>query len=337
MFPTPTEAAISPSPGVDYEKKIDLQDQLSVDFGRHRSGWSYAIQDFKALHNAKGVLFDAFIERTFYWHFLGIKPHLRPWIGFIHVPPAAPAWFSRNQTNDDIFNSPAWKESLPYCRGLFTLSNYHKQNLEKKLTIPIDNLLFPAEFPPTTWDADRFAANREKKIVQVGWWLRKLHAIYQLPTSPVLYKKLFLSVGHELLPELLRIERDILIKEGSFVDSMYETAQTISYLADHRYDELLSENIVFVNLYDASGNNTVIECIARNAPILINPLEAVKEYLGDGYPLYYDSLEEAAEKAADFDLVYKAHRYLVDNPIKAKLTRRFFLESFVQSPIYCNL
>ncbi|MCI0470640.1 MAG: hypothetical protein L0Y73_03175, partial [Candidatus Aminicenantes bacterium] len=56
MFPTPTEAAISPPPGGDYEKKIDLSDQLSVDYGKHRSGWSYAIQDFKVLHNPDGVL-----------------------------------------------------------------------------------------------------------------------------------------------------------------------------------------------------------------------------------------------------------------------------------------
>ena len=39
--------------------------------------------------------------------------------------------------------------------------------------------------------------------------------------------------------------------------------------SDEEYDKLLSENIIFVELYDSSANNLVIECIARNTPILI--------------------------------------------------------------------
>jgi hypothetical protein len=320
-----------------YEKKVNLADQLNVDFGRHRSGWIFAVRNLKVLHNPHGVLLDSFIERTFSWHPQGIKPHLRPWIGFIHVPPQIPGWFSHKQTIEVIFNSEAWKESLPHCRGLFTLSAYHRKYLEGILDIPVNNLLFPTEISHLKWNWDKFTANKEKKIVQVGWWLRKLHAIYQLPLPKKQYEKIFLSVGHKNLPQLLEKEREILLNEGTFVDEMYETAETVSYLSDHEYDRLLAENIVFVFLYDASANNTVIECIARNTPILINPLEAVKEYLGDDYPLYYNSLEEAAEKALDLDLIYKTHRYLIDHPIKPKLTGKYFLTSFADSQIYRGL
>ena len=62
---------------------------------------------------------------------------------------------------------------------------------------------------------------------------------------------------------------------------------------------LLCRNIAFVELHDAGANNTVVECIARATPLLVNKLPSVVEYLGAGYPFYYDSLEEAAEKAEE--------------------------------------
>jgi len=318
-----------------YEKKVNLSDQLEANFGRHRSGWVYAVQNLKGLHNPRGILLDTFIERTFCWHPWGVKPHLGHWIGFIHVPPKIPKWFHYEQSNEMIFKTEAWEKSLHFCKGLFTLSNYHREDLEKKLDIPVNNLIFPTGIPNLKWNWDKFAANKEKKIVQVGWWLRKLHAIYQLPQTQ--YKKVFLNVEHESLPELIAKEREILIKEGTFNDDMYNTVKTISYLQNKNFDRLLCENIVFVHLYDASANNTVIECIVRNTPLLVNPIEAIKEYLGEDYPFYYNSLEEAVNKAMDMDLIYKTHQFLVNHPIKKKLTGENFLNSFVNSKIYLSL
>ena len=318
-----------------YERKIDLANQLVADFGRHRSGLKYGLEFLNVLHQPGGVVLDLFIERTFCWHPLGIEPHTKPWIGFIHVPPNVPDWFLHEQSNERIFASAAWAQSLPYCRGLFTLSHYHKKYLETKLDIPVDHLIFPTEIPALKWSHDRFIANKEKKIIQVGWWLRKLHAIYQLPHTP--YKKIFLNVGHQVLPNLMLIEKNLLKKEGTFNDEMYNTAEEIGFLPNQEYDRLLSENIVFIYLYDASANNTVTECIARNTPILINPIEPVKEYLGEDYPFYYHSLAEAANKAQDPDLVLKTHRFLANHPIKKKLTGEYFLESVANSKIYESL
>ena len=57
------------------------------------------------------------------------------------------------------------------------------------------------------------------------------------------------------------------------------------------YDDLLSKNIIFIDLYDASANTVVVECIARKTPLLVTRLDAVIEYLGKDYPLYFDNLE----------------------------------------------
>ena len=92
-------------------------------------------------------------------------------------------------------------------------------------------------------------------------------------------------------------------------------------------------NIVFVDMYDSSANNAVIECIARDTPILINPLPAVVEYLGEDYPFYFNDLDEAAEKINDHDLIEETYKYL-NNMNKDFLTQEYFLRSFVESEIY---
>ncbi len=315
--------------------KINVKSQLKVLYGMHRSGWVYALHSIKKLHNRRGVYFDSFIERTFYWNPDGIKPHLEPWVGVIHVPPNIPRWFQYEQSNERIFKTPAWKASLPFCRGLFTLSCYHKKYLERKVEVPVNSLFFATETPKIQWTWERFISNPQKKIVQIGWWLRKLHTIFQLETSK--YDKVFLNAEHKLPDGLLLKERKILEKEGTFATSMYQTAKSVPYLNNRDYDKWLSENLVIANLYDTSANNLIAECMVRNTPILINRLPAVEEYLGGDYPLYFASLEEAARKAEDLDLIYEGHRYLTNHPVKEKLSGESFLKSLMESEIYKSL
>ena len=75
----------------------------------------------------------------------------------------------------------------------------------------------------------------------------------------------------------------------SFTQDLISSVDVIEKLENDDYDKLLSENIIFINLVDASAVNTVIECIVRNTPIIINKHPAILEMLGDKYPLYYDN------------------------------------------------
>lgn len=79
--------------------------------------------------------------------------------------------------------------------------------------------------------------------------------------------------------------------------------RVVDYLTDMEYDRLLSQNLVFLDLYDSSANNALVECIVRGTPVLVNPLDAVVEYLGVDYPLHFDNLAEAALKRRTW------HRY----------------------------
>jgi hypothetical protein len=346
--------------------KIDLRDQVS--FKAHRSGWAYALEALMPLHNRRGVLFDGFIERNFAWkHWMdgirppdvlerlkcegtfdelatseerGITPYTRPWIGLLHNPQAMPTWFHYQESPQTIFGKAIWEKSMDSCVGLFTLSEYHGRWVRQRTGKPVSVLTFPTEIPDRQFDFDRFTTNRHKKVVQIGWWLRKLNAIYQLPiphSNPLGYEKIrlvprFFGNADHYLTQLMA-------QEAAHYDVATDPAfssntREIQHLPDAEYDRLLAENIVFVDLYDTSANNAVVECIARATPILVNPLPAVVEYLGEDYPLYFNGLSEAADKALDTSLVHAAHVYLKNCATRQRLSGDHFRRSFEESDVY---
>ena len=316
--------------------KVDLGDQVGAYYGCHRSGWGFAFTALADLHNPGGIFLDAFIERTFHWHPVAIRPHTRPWIGFVHVPPFVPHWFEHHVSNDAIFSLPEWQESYPHCRGLFTLSEHHRRALQERFpAIPVNSLLHPTEKPALYWSWERFENNPEKKVIQVGFWLRKLYAIHLLQAGG--YRKIFLRKKDSNIDHLLEVERQFSEYGSLITEEAIRSVENVEFLPDGEYDRMLAENIAFMELYDASANNTIIECIVRHTPVLVNPLPPVKEYLGEAYPFYFTSLEEAAEKLRDRDLIRRTSEYLAILPVKEKLTPEYFRASFVNSPIYQRL
>jgi glycosyltransferase involved in cell wall biosynthesis len=302
----------------------------------HRSGWPYALQHLRLLHHKHGVLFDGFLEKKFAWgtdpgdRLRDGQPYREPWVGFFHNPPNVPDWFNLNQHSlQDILQSSLWTRSIARCRGLFTLSEYLKDWLQTQVAVPVCNVLHPTEAPQKTFCPKAYLANPEKKVVHIGWWLRKIHSFYELNTEG--HNKVLLSLNAAELGSVF--ERETQLADASKVSSV----QVWPYQDADAYDSLLRENVVFLDLYDSSANNAVIECIARRTPLLINRLQAVVEYLGSDYPLYFSSLPEAAEKLHDDRLIVRAHDYLENLPTKNKLTGAYFRKSIMRSSIYKGL
>jgi hypothetical protein len=243
-----------------------------------------------------------------------------------------PPWYHPDQANATIFRSAAWRKSLPLCRGLFTFSEYHRRHLRAELDVPVDALLLPSETPALTWSPEALESNPRKMVVQVGWWLRNLHGIYRLPATE--YEKVFLDAGHQDIPRIIEKERQILAAEGALRTGIYDSVRTVPFLSSGEYDAVLSRNVAFLHLYDVSASNAIVECIVRSTPLLINPLEAAVEYLGESYPFYFRSLEEAAAKLMDKDLVLRAHEYLKRLPIRERLSGEGFLSAFKETSVY---
>lgn len=315
-------------------------------FSHHRSGWSLAIDALRPEHSDEGILFDGFLDRTFSAEmnprYREDLPFTLPWTGFFHNPHSLPEWFPDGPKIERMLASEKFRQSLPHCLGLFTLSEDLAQFIRARAGVEVSALVHPTETTPALFDFDSFLANGDKKIISIGWWLRRTLSIQYLPldsASP--YRKVRLKLGDTLLDRtrtgLSRLE---FVHEWRTrkLDEKYRDNTTESdYLPPAEYDDWLTRNIVFLDLLSASANNAVIECIARGTPLLVNPLPSVIEYLGEDYPFYFHSLEEAAGKACQFDLVLRTHRHLMANPLRPRLAADAFLQGFRQSVVYRHL
>lgn len=221
----------------------------------------------------------------------------------------------------------------------------------------------PTETSTVMFSLDRFKENTVRKVVHIGAWMRNTYAIYELgqhkskhmpyETERTTLRKAILKGKH--MDSYFKPENFVLVYDTSFTEgNKYEydfqsrsrltittqnkfvtglaqhvheswiSVEIIETLSDEEYDQLLSENIVFLNLVDASAVNTVVECIVRCTPILVNRLAAVEEMLGADYPFYYETMTEAALKVNDVMLIEKTNNYLV-----AMNKQRFTMDYFM--------
>lgn len=334
---TETKEALPPiSITSDFEKKLHLYG-VDLNYGRHRIDFGHLINSLMPLHKDQGgVVFLPFIERYFVWgdkdgeaRSATPKPITTDWIGIIHVPFDAPRWFHDIVYPEVIFESEFWKKSLPYCRGLIALSEDLRRDLAVRYpTLPNLALKFPTSFENVKcFNYTKF--DNERTIVQVGDWLRKLQAIYQLKAKG--YRKIMLKKDHT--NAFLKNEINIF---GDHQDNSVEVRHMIS---NDEYDELLSRSLVLCLLYATAANNLVIECIARKTPIIINSLPSVVEYLGHDYPLYAEDIYEASERLADNGRIKAAYQYLSDSHKKNSndLNYDTFMRSLASSNFYKNL
>ncbi len=157
--------------------------------GLHRSGWSYVLHNLKHLQNKNGIICDFYVDRTFHWNNvifsqLKIIPYTKPWIGFIHH--TVDTEYS-NYNTTSLFNNKFFIESLKMCKGLIVLSKdlYNKMEylIEKsKMNIPLFQIYHPTEFvsEEMQFNMTNFKNNLNRKIIQVGAWMRDIEAIFKL-------------------------------------------------------------------------------------------------------------------------------------------------------------
>ncbi len=297
------------SVNIDY---IDQYDRTNC----HRSGWRYIVDNINnqiSTSNKNAIKCDLYVDRTFHWCCEemvnnNIIPYKSNWIGFIHhtlyQDPS-------NYNCIELLKNEYFLESLSNCKGLIFLSQYLKENFKTLATInniilpPLYNLYHPTEFVNHSWKYK----NWKGEVIQIGSWMRDINAIYELKSN-LKYNKKYALVGKNMTDKYICYSHINYKKYNEIIPEV----SLIDKLSNNDYDNILSKYVVFIKLFDASAVNTLIECIVRNTPIIINKLPAIVEYLGEDYPLYYNNIDEVPKllKTGLFRTNYikKAHKYL---------------------------
>lgn len=298
-------------------------------FSAHRHGWGYVIDSIKHLHSSSGVILEDFVEKNFSWDyykfFHGNENHLPysiPWIGIIHNPPNHPTWFDYENSVHEILKRPVFKESLKSCIGIITLSNYLLNFLKDKINVPIFSICHPTELNVQKWSGIDFM--NDKKIVQVGYWLRKMDTITTVTKKN--YQKIWLPSDYDHGMKKSMMEHNIRGEHYEDIVRKWSKVRIEKFLSNEEYDDMTSSSVILCNMYDASANNAVIEAIARESPIIVNRLPAVVEYLGEDYPLYIDA---PIDEMLDEDRIFAANEYLKKMD-KSHISSKNFVKEFTK-------
>jgi hypothetical protein len=313
----------------------------------HRYGWNWVVQQlYNKYHKDNAtVIFDDFIEKTFDWDYATNAryafPHWNtPWVGIIHNPFIVPKPFDIKHSSLSICSKVAFIKALPYCKGLISLSKDHANNLKYFLAhlgashVPVIHLKHPIPInQPNQFDFDKFI--KSPRITNIGYWLRNFEPFLSIRSAK--YDKHILLGKLEYAHQCFDIQKTIYEAKCQRCNIKYNAKYKVhGYLDNAKYDTFLSTTISFLNLFDTSANNAVLECISKNIPLLVNPHPAVVEYLGDDYPLYYMDSHDIEEKIEDFDLIRETVKYL-ENKDKIDLTVPYFMKMFDFSEIMSNI
>ena len=227
-----------------------------------------------------------------------------PFVCVLHNPPDTPRWFDYENNPREITAKKQFIDALRYCEGIYVFSEYLRDWVLNNVGVPcpVNVLTHPTEEPDATWQLHKFLAGAPT-VVQVGYWLRRLHAIYTIALPPH-YRRVWLYGNQRAFDLLVEEARH----EGvaGHADARVEALR----LGNREYDDLLSRSLALVDLYDSSCNNAIIECVVRHTPVLVRRLPPTEEYLGRDYPLFFDDLGQAAALARDIVRIRQAHAHM---------------------------
>jgi hypothetical protein len=316
-------------------KKINIISNQQV-FDIHRHGWSEVLNSLSEFHNKDSeCLMEGFLDNID-----NNKINLlqrNKWIGFIHSPPNINyccKFYAK--TLDQIINKFIPTGIFEKCKGLYVLSEYIKNylmcNYNKNILPEINALYHPTNLNVKQFNLEKYMILLSKNVINLGFHLRNFYSFCNLKTKKH-NKKCIIANTHiynVYSQDIIHNINKTKIKNIKNINCIFNR------LNNHEYDDMLAESIGFIDFFDTSANNSVIECISRNTPLLVNKHPAVVEYLGEDYPFYFDNIEEANSKIDNIELIIQTHEYL-KNKDKTFLSYDYFLNSFYNSSIYKNI
>lgn len=286
---------------------IKIGDQQTFD--HHRCGWKYAIDSIRPLHKDTGTRFEGFLDNVIFW---GVELN-EPFVGFLHNPLTTPSGVHSKYENRGVYNhlnSDYWHRVEPMCKGIFVLSDDLRKKVSDITNCPCECLIHPVDMCDKKFRMNIY--EKDPKVVHLGQWMRRFDSFRRLSCPQ---RKVPLSFKEEHEAHSLEAQRR---------------------LNDDEFDLLLSESVVFLHLFDVVACNAILDCIARDTPIVCNRLPAAEEYLGSDYPGLFESIKEAEAILSDRRKIEDCHEF-IRNSNKERFSGRHFCQSVCDSKIYKSL
>lgn len=269
------------------------------------NGWSNTEEFIKPdlEETQRTIDFCTFTERYFGWiDFDKPSPFKRKWIGIIHDPFTNYIHDQPKKKKLDP-DRPAFIESLSLCCKLYVLTRNEAIKWENALEeigfghVPVGVIYHPEvkPNPENMFSWDKFWANTNPRIYQAGYWLRKTYAIYKLSCwelklkFPILkkYNKPFQKYiipwdgrTHGLL--WFNCKKDNI----ELTENDKKSVIKIPPMEQNEFEKLFADSIFYLDVYDATVCNIVLQCKAHKTPIFVKWNDNLAEYLGDDYPYW---------------------------------------------------
>jgi hypothetical protein len=299
----------------------------------HRFGWNMVISELHHVFtNPYGIYFDTWTDVNYICNRNRI-PNGAPWVGIFHLTPVLYKNYYSNHNIDLLASNKDFINDLQNCKGIFTLSTYMKHYVDYLLLkmgyshIKTDVLYHPVEFSAELFNPSRI--DTINTIISLGSQLRKCTTLYKVNVN---YNRIWLS-GRTTEWSYIML-REECNEFNISISNEERNRVSIQQLSNEDYDTLLGNSYVIIDLYDASANNALIECIARNIPCFVSRIPAVIDYIGSDYPLLFTELSELEAMLGNKPLIREAYQYLVDHPeLKERLTMESFIRDILNSPI----
>jgi hypothetical protein len=292
---------------------IQFKPHYNMNTLEHRGGWKTIINNLEKndfFNNSSDIYFFDMIEKQFLWdtnYYCNNK-----WAGIIHCTQFTPPYLNIINIKY-LFNNPNFIKSLKNCIYIVCLAKNVTNYMQKRFDeLNINVKLYTLKHPIgcddiIMFNVNDYINNTDKYLLQIGQQLRKMSSIYRLKDTNG-HKKKWLTGTKNFDKCIVLLKKEIEYLNIKNITIDVEMYYTETY---EEYDILLLKNIVFIDLFDAAANNTVLECIVRGTPIIVNRIEGVVEYLGEDYPLYFNNLDDVP-RLLNIDNIMKAHEYLVN-------------------------
>jgi len=255
-------------------------------------------------------------------------PITTSWYGILHNPIGWEKYSPWDSNKTPIVDKQIFIDSLKYCKVLFVMAKSQVDPVHKLLaakgysTIKIISLYHPVNKLDYSFNYESYNANSTKTIYNIGNWLRKQYTIFKLPCDSK-FKKAILPFNPRTAKELmfyLKLDNQVITKE--------ENASVIKCkrLNDKEYHQIFESNLIFLDVYLTTINNTFLEAFISNTPIILSRQQEFVDILGPEYPLFFDSLDQVKDLIKNDETILQAHEYL-----KRVDKSQFTMESFIHS------